>query len=589
VTRPSFCDSPNQTPPPFADGRERIFGGLVETEDGNVWFTAISNAGYGLGRMTPAGEITLETRVPTNGSYPFLMAVGPDRNVWFTEPFAGRIGRVSTGLADSEPGSFMLPSSALRRGAGGAEFHTSIRVLDAGGRAVIVTPTLYDQASGHAIVAPAFTLAARSQAAFDDALATLFGRTLDEGSYGPIRFDATGPIVVSSSVVNVRSCGGAAVTGQWLPGIEVGQAVSRGALLQIAVSADGASGKRSNAVFVNPGDGPANVSYELRRGNGAVLASGTFDALPPNGFRQTPLDTAHFSSLAGLSDTDLVLEFHADRPVLAFASVIDNRSGDPFASPAAVPDSLFDLTGPTVLPSAAFRRGANGAVYVTDVRLYASPPFGREVTAVFFDQVSGRTFRTEEFLVPGGQELALDNVLGSLFELGLDDGAYGPIRFEGGPVRVFANVNNVNACGSGATAGQWLPGLDALDAVRSAAIAHVSVSASRASGSRTNVVVTNPASGPAPDGPANVRLTLRRGDGSPLGSASLGPLAPNGFAQLAVDAALFPAAAGLTDSNLWLEVASDQPVLAFGSVVDNVSGDPFAVVAVPEDSQEEGR
>ena len=74
---------------------------------------------------------------------------------------------------------------------------------------------------------------------------------------------------------------------------------------------------------------------------------------------------------------------------------------------------------------------------------------------------------------------------------------------------------------------------------------------------------------------------MRKGDGTLLSSVTPPPLAPNGFLQTRLDdAGTFPGVAGTTDTGLWLEFTADQPVLAFASVIHNVSGDPFAVVAV---------
>jgi hypothetical protein len=79
---------------------------------------------------------------------------------------------------------------------------------------------------------------------------------------------------------------------------------------------------------------------------------------------------------------------------------------------------------------------------------------------------------------------------------------------------------------------------------------------------------------------ATVTARLRRGGGSDVGILTIGPLPPNGFQQVALST--FPGASVLTDTNLWLAFASDEPVLSFASVIHNVSGDPFAIVATPK-------
>jgi hypothetical protein len=202
-----------------------------------------------------------------------------------------------------------------------------------------VTPTFYDQASGAVLAAGAFPIAGRSQAAFDNVLASLFGRTLAQGAYGPIRFDATGPIVVSSSVNNVNACGSGAVSGQWLPGLDARGAMRAGTIPQVAVSSDASTGYRTNLVVVNPSAAEATVTVRVRRGDGSLLSSATIGPLPPNGFRQVALDDpAAFPGVTGTNDSNLWVEISSDRPVLAFASVIHNVSGDPFAV-VAVPDT----------------------------------------------------------------------------------------------------------------------------------------------------------------------------------------------------------------------------------------------------------
>jgi streptogramin lyase len=47
-----------------------------------------------MGAATTAGAITSYTKGITAGASPYGVAVGPDKNIWFTELFYGRIGKV---------------------------------------------------------------------------------------------------------------------------------------------------------------------------------------------------------------------------------------------------------------------------------------------------------------------------------------------------------------------------------------------------------------------------------------------------------------------------------------------------------------
>ncbi len=222
-----------------------------------------------------------------------------------------------------------LPSSAFRRGENAAEYRTDVRVLNLSSEAVTVRTWLYDQASTAAPEERTFRIEARNQAAFDNVLESLFGRALSEGAYGPIRFDATGPILVGASVNNVNACGSGAVSGQWLPGLPVSKALRNGVVGQVAVSASAASGYRTNLVVVNPGVAPATVTVTVRLGGGAEVATASIGPLAPNGFRQVAL--SEVPGMAGRTESNLWLELRADAPVFAYATVVHNVSGDPFA------------------------------------------------------------------------------------------------------------------------------------------------------------------------------------------------------------------------------------------------------------------
>jgi PKD repeat protein len=224
----------------------------------------------------------------------------------------------------------VIPSSAYSRGLGNAEFRSDVRVFNPTSSAIAYTPVLYDQRSGQTFTAPLQTIPPRAQQSFDNILGTLFGRTIDDASFGPIRFQTSGAIVVSSSVNNYNACGNGAVSGQWLPGLDASAALNAGTLVQLASSVDLGSGYRTNVVFTNPGTQPATVTAKVRKGDGTQISSATLDPLGANGFIQIG-NWGSFPGVAGTADTNLWLEFTSDQPVLAFASVINNLSGDPFA------------------------------------------------------------------------------------------------------------------------------------------------------------------------------------------------------------------------------------------------------------------
>lgn len=88
-------------------GNVALRGAIAAGPDGALWFTAVECTGEGedlvcpvgkVGRITTRGAIS-EFAVPTRGSFPTGIAAGPDEAMWFTEPFAGKIGRIDASAA----------------------------------------------------------------------------------------------------------------------------------------------------------------------------------------------------------------------------------------------------------------------------------------------------------------------------------------------------------------------------------------------------------------------------------------------------------------------------------------------------------
>lgn len=323
----------------------------------------------------------------------------------------------------------VIPSSAFSNGQNLAEFHSDVRVFNPTASPVNVTPVFYNQANGQTVAAPVpgfVTVPARGQLAFDNILSTLFLQA--KGAFGPIRFGTTAPLIVSSSVNNVNACGNGATSGQWLPGIDVGQALKAGTLVQLAASADG-TGYRSNVVFMNPGTLTANVTTKLRRGDGTLVSAFTLDPLTANGFKQIGTLSAWLPSPNTITDTNLWLEFVSDQAVLAFASVINNGSGDPFAivmtpEPAAPPAAPVANYSVSASPTAgqpvtftdtstnapttqlwAFGDGTTATTGATVQRTYAAA--GTYKTAHFVSNAGGTSAAVKDVVVAAGGPTAI--------------------------------------------------------------------------------------------------------------------------------------------------------------------------------------
>jgi virginiamycin B lyase len=92
-------------------------GDITAGADGNMWFIELNGtidgrvvSGNKVGRITMRGDIT-EFDIPSPTGSPTNVAVGPDRNVWYTKGAA--LGRVTP---DGTITEFPLPANA--RGVG---------------------------------------------------------------------------------------------------------------------------------------------------------------------------------------------------------------------------------------------------------------------------------------------------------------------------------------------------------------------------------------------------------------------------------------------------------------------------------------
>jgi len=255
---------------------------------------------------------------------------------------------------------------------------------------------------------------------------------------------------------------------------------------------------------------------------------------------------------------------------------------------AALVSGLFASAGvlraDVIVPTSAYVINSLGDDFQTDVRVYNPTNAPVVVTPIFYRQANGNagitadTVQGPDFTIPARGQLPFDNILVGVFgqTRTLAGGPFGPIRFQTSAA-IFASsaTNNVNGCShTGAVQGQWIPGLDVSAAKTSGTLLQLAASTDPATGYRTNVVFMNPSTTSG----ASVTATLHRGDGSVVSTAgfALGT-GPAAFKQINRFSTDFSPPVSLTDTDLYLEFTSDQPILAVASVINNISGDPFAI------------
>lgn len=144
-----------------------------------------------------------------------------------------------------------------------------------------------------------------------------------------------GEVAASSRTYNTAASG---TFGQFIPGTPVASAVEAGEqarLVQLSRSADRGTGFRTNLGFVNLADVQAEVLVRLYRGNGTLLGQ---TGVTLGGWEHRQLTDVFGLVTAGDVDEGyaVLTTSSPGARFVAYASVVDNRSGDPIYIPAVV-------------------------------------------------------------------------------------------------------------------------------------------------------------------------------------------------------------------------------------------------------------
>ena len=200
-----------------------------------------------------------------------------------------------------------------------------------------------------AVQGTTITVPKRQMAVYDDVVSSLFHKS----GLGGIRFVSADEFVVTERIYATTSSGcGAAVNpctlGQFVNGVDSGSAVRNGVLLQLNAPSGAAAASRTNIGAQNPSNATANVVWRVYDRNNALAGTSKTIAMPPYAVI-APGDIRTFgTSIPGSADlSEAWVSFTSDRPIVAYASVVDNGSTDQTYVPAAVDT---DPLPPTTTP-----------------------------------------------------------------------------------------------------------------------------------------------------------------------------------------------------------------------------------------------
>lgn len=518
---------------------------------------------------------------------------------WTTSQKDGCVFEKAAGTSASAGEVLFLSTSAHLAGALGTNWRSDVEIHSVGEQTAVVRVVLLDHAADNSsprwkelVLEPGRSLR------LDDVLDRQFDL---DGKSALVLAVSAGRIIAASRTYNLLAAGnplglpGGSTFGQHVPALARGEAIregEQGRLIQLSNRTSATGGFRTNLGLVSATSEPTRVEIDLHAADGTRLGSIPVD-LPAYGYRQ--LDRV-FNSVTANEVADgyaIVRTPTANGAFFAYASVIDNLTGDPITvSAARLPAEEPAGTGkPVWVIGAAHLAGVGGTNWRTDLEVHA---WGERNASFAIDMLKhGEDNTTPErktFTVPAGTSRRYADVLKS--ELGFDGKATLRVTPTSGHLVVTSRTFNLLGTGNplglpaGATFGQFIPALPAEAAIRSGEegrLIQLAHDPGTSGGFRTNLALQSTSAAAI-----DVEVDLHRSDGTRLGTLTE-KLKPYEYRQIN---GVF---AGVTAARVDDGYAVVRPttnggqVLALASVVDNLTGDPVGMpAAVGISAQAEG-
>lgn len=413
-----------------------------------------------------------------------------------------------------------------------------------------------DQDNGDAAVRTFINLNARQTLVVEDVVGGLFG--LEETSGALATMLTSDPNAASSTSRTFTLAPDGGSFGQAVPSRTMNE-IPTGTSSQVILGLQEDDDFRANAGFVNLTDSTQRFQATAFKEDGQIAGEHEIEV---GRFGYLQIESA-LEEIGGsnLDHGYLVIDVAAE-VVQAYASVIDNRTGDAVFTPA----EQMGLDPPTetwLLPAVASVSGANGTSWQSQLEVLNPTGVSSTVTLTFLE--TGREREPSiphELTVESGQLLRIDDVVEELFDL-RTSGAL--LLKSSGPLRATSRTFTTSAPDAAfeGTFGQRIPAIPMSTVLSPGMLA--SLPALREDeGFRSNVGFVNP----TPD-PAVVEILALSLLGEQQASTTI-ELAPWEHRQLNH---FLRTLGGLEQATLELVVHQGR-VAAYASVVDNVTGDP---------------
>jgi PKD repeat protein len=448
---------------------------------------------------------------------------------------------VSVGSGSTAPFRTLVSVATYGGGVGGTAWRTELNLFNAGSQGATVSLIFLPSAGGN-VMTRNLVLSPRQLVTYANALLDLFGIGSGAGALG---IEATSAGTSADLRVSSRTftTGQAGTYGQAVPDV---QSAELGKTLYVTGIAANAA-FRTNIGLVNRGGTAMSTTLTLFSRTGGTLSSKSV-SIPANSFQQAPL-ASFFPEVSGASHDVLTMRIAAasSDAISGYASVIDSITQDPLYIQAHASETGGALTIPVV----GRAPGANGTFWRSDITLYN--PSTNSVTLTL--RYAGAT---KSISLGANDTTVLSDVLS---QFGLTSGS-GALQVtwtsSTGPVVTSRTYTTAPA---GGTYGQ------SIDPIAQLA-RRVFVPGLRNDGSyRSNIGFVN-----GGNDTEVFAVILLSPFGNELARTNV-TLAAGQQMQTSVTA-LFPNASLAAGFTLQAEGDSNAKLFAYGSMVDNESGDP---------------
>jgi len=484
---------------------------------------------------------------------------------WRLAAAIGGVGCTRSGTITISPWTAHVPSVAHAPGAGGSQWRTDLAVANRSGRTASVTYAFLPYGSGTPVTRSR-SLSHGASERFVDVLVSLFGFADTSTPKGSVRIESTARVLATARTYNRTSSG---TYGQSYPALTAADGFTRGQTAYIGQLEKSAS-FRSNLGVQNLGSTDCSVTVTLHDSSGATLGSPLTQTVAGGRYFQWDDVFAKAGAPAQpLAYATVEVQTSGCR-AWAYGSVVDNATGDP-----TTVDALWgEPAGPYLVPSVAHAPGAAGSQWRTDLAV-VNPGGAAQLTLTYtpMQGTAGSAVERSESLAAGATREWAD-LLVSLFGFPTTATPKGTVAAASpGPLYLFARTYNQKTSG---TFGQSYPSLRASDG-----LAHgqqgVVLQLAKSTEFRSNLGVQNL-------GGASCTVAVRLHDpaGTPLGTTLNTSLEAGRFYQWDD---VFARAGAPAQPLAYATVEVQTPgcrAWAYGSVVDNATGDPTTVpVLVP--------